>query len=128
MSDTLVGVVIGGIIASVAPLITLLHSERRWRFELKLNHLKAERERFEKLYEENLELFENGIAENSYSSIMSANMFVLMPNEVREIFNNWVEDKEKSSIRKKHVYLEIAAAMKRDIARRDAEIRYLLDK
>ena len=128
MPDALIGVVIGGLIAWIAPLMTLRYSERRWRFELKLNHLKAERDRFEKLYEENLDLFAKGVAENSYSSIMSANMLVLMPKEINDVYEKWMGEKDKSELKKKHVYLDMAAAMKQDIARRDAEIRELLDK
>lgn len=128
MSDVLIGVVIGGLIGWIAPLMTLRYSERRWRFELKLNHLKAERDRFEKLYEENLELFGKGLAENAYSSIMSANMLVLMPKELDDVYEKWMGEKDKSELKKKNVYLEMVAAMKRDIARRDAEIRDFLDK
>ena len=65
----------------VAPLITLRYAERRWRFEAKMSYLKSERDRFEKLYEVNLGRFAKGIAENSYSSEMSAEIFALMPKE-----------------------------------------------
>jgi gas vesicle protein len=57
MNDALIGVVVGGLIAWVAPLLALRYTERQWRFEAKMNYLKSERDRFEKLYELNLERF-----------------------------------------------------------------------
>jgi hypothetical protein len=57
MSGTLIGVFIGGLIAWVAPLLTLRYGERRWRFEKTLEHLKAERSRFDAHDEQALKLF-----------------------------------------------------------------------
>jgi len=125
VSDALIGVVVGGLIAWVAPLLTLRYTERRWRFEAKINYLKAERDRFEKLYERNLERFSKGIAENSYSSEMSAEIFAMMPKEIGDLYIQWMAEKKKDDSKRKVVYLEMASVMKRDLAKRDAEIRAL---
>lgn len=128
MPDAVIGVIIGGLIAWVAPLLTLRHSERRWRFEAKLDYLRLERDRFEKLYEANLEIFGKGMMENTYSSSMMADVLVLMPKEIGEIFEAWMKEKDKTELKKKYVYMEMAAAMKRDLVRRDSEIRGLFGK
>ena len=70
MTETLIGVVVGGLIAWIAPLMTLRYAERRWKFEARLSELKSERQRFEQLYEKNLPLFREGAEGNSYSSDM----------------------------------------------------------
>jgi len=127
MNDALIGVVVGGLIAWVAPLITLRYTERRWRFEAKMNYLKSERDRFEKLYEVNLERFAKGITENSYSSEMSAEIFALMPKEIGVLYDSWMEEKEKDDYKRRVAYLEMASAMKQDLAKRDAEIRALFE-
>lgn len=125
MNEALIGVVVGGLIAWVAPLLTLRYTERRWLFEAKMNYLKSERDRFEKLYEQNLERFLKGLSENNYSSEMSAEVLALMPLEIRDIYVNWMSVKEKDEQKRKSAYLEMALAMKNDLAKRDAEIRAL---
>lgn len=128
MNDALIGVVVGGLIAWVAPLLTLRYTERRWRFDARMNYLNSERERFEKLYENNLERFAKGIIDNSYSSEMAAEIFALMPKEIGELYKGWMSEKDKDDHKRKVVYLEMASAMKRDLASRDKEIRALFDK
>ncbi len=128
VNDALMGVFVGGLIGWVAPLLTLQYTERRWRFEARLSYLRAERDRFERLYERNLERFGKGLKENSYSSEMSAEIFALMPKEIADQYEKWMRDEEKDDFKSKVAYLEMASAMKRDLARRDAEIRDLVEK
>lgn len=127
MSDAIFGVLIGGLIGWIAPLLTLRYGERRWRFETKLAHLKAERDRFEKLYEEALKLFGEGAAENSYSTPMIADFLVLFPKELGDLFKKHMRDKEKTEESIRGTVLELAAAMKKDLRSRDEEIRRVLD-
>jgi gas vesicle protein len=127
VSDALIGVVIGGLIAWVAPLLTLRYSERRWRFEARVGYLKAERNRFEKLYERNLQRFAKGLEENAYSSEMSAEIFALMPKEIAGLYEEWMAEKEKDDFKRKVAYLEMASAMKRDLAKKDSDIRNLFE-
>lgn len=127
MSDALFGVLLGGLIGWIAPLLTLRYGEKRWRFEIKLTHLKADRDRFERLYEEALKLFGEGAATNSYSTPMIADFLVLFPREISEIFEKHMHNKEKSEEGILGTVLELAAAMKRDLRSRDDEIRKFLD-
>ena len=126
MSDTLIGVIVGGLIAWVAPLMTLRYSERRWKFEASLSSLKADRQRIEQLYEKNLQLFGEGAIADSYSSNMMTDVLVLMPKEIGDIFLAYMDDKDKTDIKKKHTYFELASAMKRDLKSRDNELEKFL--
>ena len=128
MTDTLLGVVIGGLIGWIAPLMTLRYGERRWKFEAKLNELKSVRERFERLYESNLKQLGDGMAKNSYSSNMTSDILVLMPKEISDLFSEHMAETEKTELKSKHMYLGIAAAMKHDLRARDAEILALFAK
>ena len=127
MSEALLGVLIGGLIAWVAPLLTLHYGEKRWRFETKLEHLKSERARFEADYEQAQDLFAKGAAENSYSTSMIADFLVIFPAEMTELFEEHMHDEDKSEKRIRGTYLELAAAMERDLRSRDREIREYLD-
>lgn len=128
MNEAIIGVIVGGLIAWVAPLLTLRYTERRWKIESKMAYLKSERERFEKLYEVNLQRFGKGVADNSYSSEMSAEILTIMPKEIKDLYTNWMADKEKNDSKRKGVYLDMAVAMKKDLAKRDSEIRELFEK
>jgi hypothetical protein len=127
VSEVLIGVVIGGLIAWIAPLLTLRYGERRWKFEARINHLKSERQRMEALYEKNLPLFAEGMATNGYSSNMSSEMMILMPKDIGDLFLAHMADKTKTDEKSRATYLELAAAMKLDLKARDEEIRNLFD-
>ena len=83
--------------------------------------------RFETHYENALKLFSDGAAEGRYSSNMIADFLVLFPAEITDIFEIHMRNKDKSEERIRGTYLELAAAMKRDLRARDREIREYLD-
>lgn len=122
MSETLLGVLIGGLIGSVAPLATLIFNHYHWKREAKLAHLKTERTRLEQLFEKNLALLGEAMANNSYPSTMSAEIAVLMPKKVSEQYNNFMNGGDRSEKACKVVYLEIALAMNHSLATIDKKI------
>jgi hypothetical protein len=52
MSEGLIGVVIGGVIGSIVPVVTLMMTQSRWKREIHLAYLKEERARLEKFFSE----------------------------------------------------------------------------
>jgi uncharacterized membrane protein YccC len=68
LSDTLIGVIIGGMIASITPLVMLILDHRRWQRESKLEHLRSERKRLEIMFKENLQRLSKAIAKNSITT------------------------------------------------------------
>ena len=126
MNDTLIGVLVGGLIGWIAPLLTLRYSERRWKVEALVTLLQLERERFGGIYETALKTFAAGATEDSYSSNMTADFMVLMPRDIGDIYLGHMNDREKSEQKNKSTYLELAAAMKRDLKARDEAIKSLL--
>jgi gas vesicle protein len=128
MNDALIGVVLGGLVAWVAPLLTLRYTERRWRFEANISYLKTERDRFEKLYEVNLKRFTSGVIENSYSPELTAEIITIMPDEIRDLYVEWLNENEKTDSKRKFVCLNMAVKMKKDLAKKDLEIRALFEK
>jgi gas vesicle protein len=127
LDNTLIGVIIGGMIGWIAPLLTLRYSERKWKFQAKVEFLQSERDRFERLYERNLERFNQGLVDDSYSSEMSAEISAFMPNEISDLYDAWMVDAEKTELKRKFVYLNMASAMKRDLAARAAKIQALYE-
>ena len=82
MSDILLGVIIGGLVASVTPIVMIILDRRRWQQQATLEQLRFERNRLEKVFRENLKRFSKAIAENSFPSDMIMDFILTMPNEV----------------------------------------------
>lgn len=122
MSETLIGVLIGGLIGSIAPFATLVFNHLHWKREANLAHLKSERIRLEQLFEKNLIRFGDAIEKNSYPSDMSADIIVLMSKEISELYDNFMEGKDKSPERCRVAYLEMAVKMKSELAKVDKKI------
>ena len=128
MSDALIGVVVGGLIAALVQFVTARTGEKRWQFELRLSHLKAERERLEQIFEESLKSFGEGMANNSYSSNMIADFSLLMPRSVKDKFFQIMDEKGKSIERIRQCYLDMAIEMKTALAEIDKKIEKLVGK
>lgn len=127
MSETLFGVLLGGLIGWIAPLMTLKYGERRWRFEAKVSHLKSEREQFAELYEKTIKTLADRDDPKVFSSNMLADILVLMPDEVLAKFNEYAEPGEFDEFEVRKRYLEFVAAMKRDLRARDSLISKLFE-
>jgi hypothetical protein len=122
MNDTLWGVLAGGLITSIAPLLTLIYGERRWKAEALMSQLRGERDKIEATYERALQHLGEGSAENSYSISMIADFLVLMPKDISDLFVEHMLDTSKTADKTKERSLEIASAMRRDLNSRDQTI------
>ena len=126
MSSTLMAVIIGGIIASITPIITLFINHRRWRIEQKLESLREERRRLEKKFEEIVKRILKSMEGGKYPIDMVSDMMVLMPKDAFDIFNKWLEEEDKTPKKGNEVALEISIAMKKHLVSIDKEIEDLL--
>jgi len=125
--EALLGVIIGGLIASIAPIITLIANHGRWKWEAKLEYLRAERHRLEELYRETLDKLDKAMAENKYPSQMISDICVLMPKPVADRFDTWMSEKNKDATKGQQAYLAICAEMKRSLADIDEKIKELIN-
>lgn len=122
MSEALLGVLIGGLIGSIAPFSTLCFNHLHWKREAKLVHLKTERARLEQLFEKNIARLGEAMEKNNYPSEMSADFAVLMSKEISELYNNFMGGRDQSEQACKIAYLEIAIAMKHSLKLVDKKI------
>lgn len=122
MSEALIGVLVGGLIASIAPIASLLLEHRRWSREKRLEHLRKERDRLEMLFREALADLSRAMEQNSYPIQMLADMNVLMPRSVMQRFNEWMEKSDKTDQDRKEAFLEISIEMKSALAELDRKI------
>ena len=126
MSDTLIGVLIGGTIASITPLVMLILDHRRWQRESKIEHLRSERKRLERMFRENLQRLSKAIAKNSYPSDMMMDFLLTMPKEISIQFKEFLADPNKTDARCKKVYLNIGLSMKKTLFEIDNKIKNII--
>lgn len=126
MSDILLGVIIGGLIASINPIVMVILDHRRWQRQLKLEQLRFERTRLEKIFRENLKRFSKAISENSYPSDMIMDFILTMPEEVSTKFKQFLADPNKTDQKCKKAYINVVSSMKKILSDIDSKIENLI--
>ena len=128
MSDTLIGVIVGGIIASIVPIINLWLGHKRWKSEASLEYLKSERRNKEELYSEILRKLADSMANNKYPIPMISDIMIFTPRAISDRFYSWMDEKNKDASKAREALLEISVEMKRSLAEIDEQIKQLITK
>jgi hypothetical protein len=126
MSDILLGVIIGGLIASVTPIVMIILDHRRWQRQSSLEQLRFERKRLEKIFRENLKRFSKAITENSYPSDMIMDFILTMPKEVSSKFKEFLADPNKTDEKCKKAYIIVVSSMKKILSDIDSKIENII--
>jgi hypothetical protein len=122
MSDTIIGVIVGGLIASVSPIITLYWESKRWKREKLVEQLRRDRSKLESEYQLTLVEIHKGIENNFYSTDMVVNALVLMPKPVATAIDNFISEKNRTKERLKNLYENIHIEMKVSLLKIDGKI------
>ncbi len=120
-----VGAAIGGLIVAIPTTVALIINHRRWKRETKLEYLKAERQRLEKIYVQMHNKLAKAMAESHYPIDMIADIEVLMPKEISDKFREWMRVDQSLEVGKQKL-LDISILMKKHLAEIDKEITELL--
>ncbi len=128
MSETLLGVIIGGLIASVTPITMLILDYRRWQRQAMLEQLRLERNRLEKMFRVNLKKLSQAIAENSFPSDMIMDFILTMPKEVSTKFKEFLADPDKTDAKYKKTYISLVSSMKKVLSDIDSRIEDIIFK
>ena len=122
MSETLWGVLIGGVIGWIMPITHSINEFRKWKKERKYAVLKEKRDRREKLYDELIKKIAEGMREDSYDIPMIASILKLCPQSVTKAFDAMMLEKSKEESTKRSQYLNLCSALKTDIAEIEHEM------
>jgi GTP-binding protein EngB required for normal cell division len=126
MSDQLIGVIVGALIASLMPAITLWFEFRRWGREKQIEHYRGERDRLERLFEEARIKMVKGMTENSYPIDMIATFMHRCPDNVYKAFIEMMEQKDKKEEDYRHHHLNIASEMNKSISKIEKKIEEVI--
>jgi hypothetical protein len=122
MSETLWGVLIGGVIGWIVPIAHSITEFRKWKRERRYAVLKEKRDRREKLYDDLIEKIAQGMQEKSYDITMIASILKLCPGSVTKAFDAMMLEKNGDESKKKSRYLDLCVALKADIAEIEHEM------
>ena len=131
MSETLLAVVIGGIIGSfstlASTLISTLTQNRTWKLEKRLEHLRAQRDTLEERSTELLIKLSEGMAENRYDIPMISELLVRMPQPVIERFRGWMAEQNKDEEVAKFAFMDICTEIKKALREIDEQIEKMIN-
>lgn len=122
MEANLWAVVLGAAIASVAPLITLREAEKRWRLEKRIENLRLNHSRLERIYSQVLEQLPSALSEGSYPSTLTSSVSVYASPEVRKLYFDNIKSKERDPGKLRVLFLDIALAVNQHLSAIEQEI------
>jgi hypothetical protein len=126
MENQLLAVLLGAAVASIVPLVTLRTTHAQWRLEKRIDLLRRQKEDLEHMYAEIFEQLPRALHEKSYPITMMGKISVLASQEVRKLYYDHMDSKERDEAKMKHLLLEMAVASNRHIASVEQEIATLL--
>lgn len=126
MSEALLGVVIGGLIASVSTFTNVIVSHRRWKFDKRLEYLKEKRNHLQQRVNLILKQLSEGMEKNDYDIAMLAEIEILLPKNIYESTSKFFEDEDQSLENMQKHLLYISREAKISIAEIDDEINKLI--
>lgn len=122
MSDTLFGVIIGGIIASLSSLVAVIVDQKKTRRAEQLAYLKERREKLERVFAETEKELSEGMDQDRFDPSLVFNFMRVFPKNVYEAFDAMMLDKDRSSDGLRDHYHKIISEMKTTLADIDAQI------
>jgi hypothetical protein len=122
INDTILGALIGGLVVSIVPVVSLGFEFRKWKRERLVTHLKTERERLSKLFDEIKEDLKSGMTKDRYPFDMALNILRRCPRPVSKAFANLIAEKERTPENYKEHYVNIIKAMSEVLADLDKRI------
>ncbi len=126
MSETLIGVIVGGLIASISPIAQLIYNHYHWKRETRIAYLKEERVRLEQRKDQVIEMVIESLDRNTISSNFAAELEVHMPRPAAKLYQEYLDNEDTSEKTKKELIFSITIEMSQAIADIDEQIKNLL--
>lgn len=118
--EQIFNILLGAIIASVVPIVTLIINQRKWKIEKKVELLRSKHDRLEVMYADILSKMEDALKNNLWPSDITSKVSVYASREVRDTYFDFIESKEKDEFKMKSFYLSLCLACNKHLA----EIQY----
>lgn len=126
MSETLIGVIIGGLIASISPIAQLIYNHFHWKRETIIAYLKEERVKLEQRKDQVIEMVIESLESDTISNKFAAELEVHMPRPAAKLYQDYLDNDDTSGKTKKELIFSITIEMSKAIADIDDQIKNLL--
>lgn len=127
LSPELIGVIIGGCIGIAGSAMIATLDWRKWRLDRKSQHLKAERDRYEKIFQELSAAITKGMETDTYDIAAITSLHARTPQNVIKAFEAMMGDKDRGAEAKRAHFLKISLAMQVELLKIDGEIKKLYE-
>lgn len=124
--ETILNILLGAIVASIVPIVTLVLNNERWRKEKLVENLRVKHDRLERMYKDILDQLPEAIQDKSYPSDLTSSISVYGSHEVRKLYFDQIDDKEKNEFKLKRTFLDISLAAKTHLAKIEKQIEQTL--
>ena len=125
MSETLIGVVIGGLIASITSIAQLIYNHFHWKRQTKFAYLKEHRLKLERKNDEILEMLSKALAEDIYSNKLVSEILVHMPKSATKVLYDYLDKKDHSIEAKRALIFDMTIELSIALGEIDDQIKKL---
>lgn len=127
MSDTLLGVLIGGAIASITPIITITIEYKKWKKDKRIDFLKLKREKLETSFKDASEKITIGMQDGKFSVDTLSDFDFLFPKNVSEALQKFMNEEYRSPKTTLFHNYEINREMKKALSELDHQLEEIIN-
>ena len=125
--DQVINILLGAVIASIVPVLTLIINQRKWKIDKKIELLRTKHDRLEVMYSDILSRVNDAIASESWPSDMTSKISVYGSDEVRKTYFDFIFDTEKDDLKKRAFYLALCLSCNKHLLEVQKSIESNLD-
>ena len=126
MSEVLLGVILGGLIGSIAPVAQIVQSQLQWKRDARLSLLKERRGAMEAKIAGIVAGLSEALQGDTISSDLTSDIEVLLAGDASKIFDMFLSHGDLSPEARRAFHFEMTMALKRALAALDGEIDEML--
>ncbi len=122
MDETLQGVIVGGLIASLATFGTLFFQYKQWKKTKKIEQMRIKRARMEEVFSKIWRMTEENMKSGDFDTDVYTDVLLLCPENVKMVYNDFVKKDDLTEDDKLYHQTCISVEMKKALSEIDDEI------
>jgi hypothetical protein len=108
--DQVLNILLGAVIASIVPIITLIVGHEKWKKEKRIEILRLKHDKLERMYSEILLKLSEALEDMTWNSDTTSKVSVYGSKLVRDTYFDFVKIEDKDELKKKQFYLNMCNA------------------
>ena len=125
--EQILNILLGAVIASIVPIVTLVLNQKKWKTEKKIEFLRTKHDRLETIYTDVLSQLNDAINQGLWPSQITSKISVYGSEDVRNTYFEFIKNKDKGDNQVGPVfYLQMCIACNDHLRQIQDEIEGLL--